>query len=334
MKRASSFLALALAALAWLSFTSAAVAQPQAKAPPAPDWSPAVLAGAAQAALDEGQDYDAAIKLLREAISMNPDDAGAKYDPTAFHQQRTDLPDHGVAQVRSMLRNRRSMAAYLAPSDDLWKWTAWKYGVRIGKNRVRWDPSPTSNLSTEAEHSIPFKGADGKIRVRNGSPTQKSENRAETFENLWSSAIYELHNIEGAAEFLALNEQAESGAISKDEFVKGMFLVEFRAAQRTRKCYVEVYLPHAKKNKIKTSPDNWFCDGWWSAESQLALYTDKDWYPWVPYSAYYADLRSRGEKTAQKKGLPAAAAPDAAVVEPAEKEKSGAEEWKKYESSK
>ena len=58
---------------------------------------------------------------------------------------------------------------------------------------------------------------------------------------------------------MEIYEKAALNAVSEEEFVKSMFALEFRAVQRTRKWYVEVFLPHAKKYKIETFPESWFC---------------------------------------------------------------------------
>jgi hypothetical protein len=84
--------------------------------------------------------------------------------------------------------------------------------------------------------------------------------------------------------------------VSEDEFVKSMFTIELNAEQRTRKWYVEMFLPHAKKYRLLTYPENWFCVNWGSAESLFSKCSDREAYPWVPYARFYAGLRADGLK--------------------------------------
>jgi tetratricopeptide (TPR) repeat protein len=250
------------------------------------------LAEDAQHALSVEKDYDAAIDFLREAISSNPDDMGAKYDPKLFQRQQPDDAEHGRKQLLKMLADRPLMNRYLDESDDLWSWAAWKYGAKIAGSKVVWDSSPTDDPNCPAQHHIPTHGEDGTIRIRDLSLDDFLNNKTAAFDRLWSGAVFELHNIENAAEFDELYDRAKSGDVTEEEFVKSMFTIELKAGQRTRKWYVELYLPHAKKYGIPTYPENWSCGDWGSPTSLFLRYTDKEAYPWTPYSRYYAELRA------------------------------------------
>jgi hypothetical protein len=262
---------------------------------------PETLSANARHALVDNQNYDLAIDLLREAILSNPNDIGADYDPKVFLHQPSDAPEHGRKQLLKMLADRPLMNQYLDESDDLWSWAAWKYGAKIAGSNVVWDSSPTVDANCPAQHRMPTHGKDGAVQVRKVSLDDVMNNKAAAFDRLWSGAVYELHNIENAAEFDELFHRAKCGTVTEEEFVKSMFTIELKAEQRTRKWYVELYLPHAKKYGIRTYPENWCCTDWGSSTSLFLCYTDKEAYPWTPYSRYYAELRAHNSPVPKSK---------------------------------
>jgi hypothetical protein len=95
--------------------------------------TPESLTNEAKRALYEDKNYDRTVELLRKAISINPDDAGVKYDPADFRKQTIDAPRHGREQVSKMLTDRPLMNTYIDQSDDLavdcfqiWRQNYWK----------------------------------------------------------------------------------------------------------------------------------------------------------------------------------------------------------------
>jgi hypothetical protein len=250
---------------------------------------PESLAGEAAAALRKG-DYDEAARLMERAIKANQGDVGIDYDPWKFPKLADEALDHGRSQLLKMLANRPLMDAHLAVSDDLWKWTSRKYASKVFAGDIVWDDSPPTG---QAEHIPPDVAGTGKIRVKNAPADLNAKKEAAAFEDLWSSAVFELHNIHNAAEFNRLDEQVRAGEILEGEYVKGIWLAEFKAVQKTRKWYVVVYLPHAKKYQLPTNPDRWYCNGWWGpGEKIFYRYTDRESYPWNVYLANYWAQRS------------------------------------------
>ncbi len=89
---------------------------------------------------------------------------------------------------------------------------------------------------------------------------------------------------------MKLEDDASKDTISEEEYVKGIFVLEWRyAAQRERRFYVEVFLPHAKRYRIPTDSARWYFSDkdWRSAEALFADFTDKNQYPWKHYSPQY-----------------------------------------------
>ena len=236
-------------------------------------------------------DYDQAAKHLRAAIASHPDDAGRRYDPWTLPLHDKCALDHGRKQLEQMLRDRPQMKSNLRSSDLLWVWAAAKFGEKIEGAEVEWDASPPRGGQTDADHIPPYGNQPGRIRVRKNDSALGD---AAAFEKLWMATVFELHNIENAKEFARIEWQAFDGSITQDQFVKAMYSIERKTAERTRRWYIEVFLPHAKSHKIPTDPERWYCRMWGTADKDLARNTDKAAYPWVPYSGYFAGLRIAG----------------------------------------
>jgi hypothetical protein len=259
---------------------------------------PTQLAERAQVALRKS-DYDGAIALFKQAISLNEGDSGANYDPSKLPSIDYDSLRHGQVQVENMLKDRPLMGTYLHSSDNLQIWAIFKYAEKVLKSPVNWDPGVLKNSKLEAEHEIPYDGLPGRIRIKDvtleskaGDFDRNSKKRA--FELLWSSAVFELHNVGYAKEFLDTSRKAANGDLDPDAFVKAIFLTELKASQVTRKWYVQIYLPHAKKYNLPSDSKIWYCDEWGSGESLFNQYTDKKSYPWEPYSSYFLQIKSSG----------------------------------------
>jgi hypothetical protein len=236
------------------------------------------------------RDYDRAIALLREAIESHPHDVGAKYDPWTMPLHDKGALEHGRQQLERMLRDRPQMCNNIRPSDLLWKWAVAKYAAKIDGLPIEWSDLKPSNNS-DAENYRPYDGNPGQIRVK-AIDARRAD--AAAFETLWMNLVFELHNIENAKEFNAIDANATEGLIEKDAYVKRVFMVEWKTMERTRKWYVEVFLPHAKRYKLPTDPALWYCDTWGTVEEDFARYTNRTDYPWEPYSTQFRELRSAG----------------------------------------
>lgn len=200
----------------------------------------------------QNKNYYKAISLLNLAIASNAGDEGAGFNPMLFAVRENDSLSYGQKQLENMLRDRPLMKRYLDSSDDVWRWAALKYGEKVLGCDVEWDFGRLITGLT-AEHDFPTKGHPGRIRVKKPSfdPTiydaaALNMKSAAAFEELWSCVVFELYNIQSADQFQRLSDQILDDKIDRDKFVKTMFFIETRAAQRTRKWYVDVFLPHAK----------------------------------------------------------------------------------------
>jgi tetratricopeptide (TPR) repeat protein len=222
---------------------------------------------------------------LRKAIEMNPRDAGRAYEPWKKKELDAESLAHGRRQVERMLADRPRMAQYAGPAGFLKQWAARKFaGEDLGVT-IDWDPAAPTH--SEAEHVVPGPGRRGRIRVAEVHLWGGKRGQPRTFEQLWSNAVFELHNIAYGPKFVQLHEQAAAGTISKEQFVEGIWNHEHLAAQETRAFYVQVYLPWVEKNKLTSDPALWFAAIWDDAERTFSGFTDRAEYPWRPYARQY-----------------------------------------------
>jgi tetratricopeptide (TPR) repeat protein len=174
------------------------------------------------------------------------------------------------------------MAQFGDESKFLRDWADRKFAGEDFGEPIDWDPTPP--LHSDAEHLAPGDGENAAILVEANYASGPNEGKSRSFEELWAGAVYELHNVNYAREFVRLNEEADQGKVSKEEFVAGILKHELLAAQRTRAFYLQVFLPWAEKRKLPTDPTLWFCDWWDTPESVLKSFADKSAYPWRPYA--------------------------------------------------
>lgn len=227
-------------------------------------------------------DYAQGAADLRAAIGQNPGDVGQRYQPSSSAKLSEAAMEHGRRQVAQMLHDRPAMAKHAKEAKFFSEWAARKFAGEDFGELIDWDPSLP--LHSDAEHLAPGAGQRAAILLYPVYTCGPKEGEPRSFEELWAGAVYELHNVSYAREFVRLNDEAEQGKVSKEAFVAGILKFELLAAQRTRAFYVQVFLPLAEKHRWPTQPPLWFCDWWDTPESVLGSFTDKSAYPWRPYA--------------------------------------------------
>ncbi len=219
---------------------------------------------------------------LKAAVELNAEDAGLRYPPTAGSRLSAEALRHGRRQVARMLRDRPGMAQFGPESEFLRHWAERKFAGEDLGTPIDWDPSPPQH--SDAEHLAPTADEHAAILVAAVYQSGPKQGRPRSFEELWAGAIYELHNVTFAPQFVRLNSEADEGKVSKRAFVAGILGYEIRAAQQTRAFYLHVFLPWVEKKKLPTDPTLWFCDWWDTPEEVLQSVKDQAAYPWQPYA--------------------------------------------------
>ena len=184
-----------------------------------------------------------------------------------------------------MVRDRPAMVQFGKESDFLRQWAVRKFAGEDFGEPFDWDPAPPKD--SDAENVAPTGGRRACIRVEPLHTAGPNKGKPRGFEELWAGAVFELHNITFARQFLRLHQEAAEGKLTKEQFVADIWKYEYLAAQRTRAFYARVFLPWAEKQKLPTDPGLWFAAWWESAEDTLAGFADKTAYPWRPYARQF-----------------------------------------------
>ncbi len=222
---------------------------------------------------------------LRRAIQMNPADAGRRYSAQPRGNLSAEALAHGREQVQRMLRDRPAMAALGEKAAFLVEWAARKFAGEDSGQLTDWDPAPPRH--SDAEHVAPVAGRRARIRLAQTYLWGPNRGKERSFEELWSNAVFELHNVVLTPDFQHLRRQVENGRITREQYVEGIWTYEHGAAQQTRAFYVAQYLPWAAEQKLPSDPELWFAAYWEEADRTFDQFTDRNEYPWRPYARQY-----------------------------------------------
>ncbi|MDB2685642.1 hypothetical protein N9Y42_00325 [Mariniblastus sp.] len=204
--------------------------------------------------------------------------------------------EHGNRQVVQMLSDRPLMKRFLAndhtqreiKSDSpIWKWVATAYGTRVKNLPIEWDNSKLDKpMSCRADHTIPNDGEKGLIRVRirfeDGGAIRDAK-----FEELWSSCVFELFNIQNAEGFMEIYHRALKGKVSRDEWVRENVMLEHGALLKLKEFYDTVWKPWADANGFDADPENWSYSTPQNYDDWMLLYRDSEYSPHDYWEGYY-----------------------------------------------
>jgi tetratricopeptide (TPR) repeat protein len=241
--------------------------------------------------------FDKAVADVEAAIRLNPGDAGVHYQATTDRVLKPEALAHGELQLRKMLQDRPVMAEHVTSGDALWTWAVRKFAGEDMGTLIEWDP--TSPAPFPASSRPPEAGIAPGILVsatRFDSPDSPPYN----FDELWSSAVFELHNVTSSAEWDEIYEQARQGRLSRDEYTLAMLNSEERATQKMRAFYVRYYLPWLRsKNLEPRMPYEWGCTTFngMIGDARKVLLTWGNDYRIPHYKAAYDMLRGYEEFT-------------------------------------
>ncbi len=166
----------------------------------------------------------------------------------------------GQSQVAAMLADRPQMALVttvdgsirkLNSRDPIWMWAVEQFSEELAGGRVAWrseEPSDVPNGVLGTCHFSPNRGG-GHIRLARGK-----------FEELWSTFVFEMHNIRSRDLFLALYDQARKLEIWERDFVKSAISIEHKSLLDLKRYYREHWLPWARHNDVATDPSEWHMD--------------------------------------------------------------------------
>jgi len=200
---------------------------------------------------------------------------------------------YGLRQLFRLFSDRPEMVRFPSKSGvreielngPLCEWAIRKLAGEDTGFRILWDAMPPGG-GAPAAHTVRRKGrsVSGIVRLRAKNPG----GRKRAFDALWSDLIYELHNISRTERFSELRAQAKAGEITMTYYVVEAARCEFDASIETKAFYETVWKPWAEEVElIESGKANWGHDLINEFPLWMALHTDRDSFPWVPYAEYY-----------------------------------------------
>jgi tetratricopeptide (TPR) repeat protein len=237
------------------------------------------------------KDFDKGTADVLEAIRLNPGDLFVEYQLTTNKELSPEALKHGEEQLRNMLRDCPAMAQFVSPQDKLWQWAVRKFAGEDLGAPVHWDPTPPSlRLGCSLfgdQHAIRVS------QIRFDLP----DRRPCTFDELWSTAVFELHNVTSSPIWSDISQQVLDGKLNRDDYIVAVLESEELATQRTRAFYLKFYLPWIReKGMVDTSPARWRCGSFIpdaDPQSRLAYWQKHSL--WPLYAASYDHLLAQRE---------------------------------------
>jgi tetratricopeptide (TPR) repeat protein/protein involved in polysaccharide export with SLBB domain len=227
--------------------------------------------------------YDCGIADIETAIRLNPRDQATKFEAWPKAPLSGDALCHGQRQLAEMLQDRKAMEQYGNLAEPLYQWAIQKFAGEDLGEEVFWnsdDPPPYCGGCNYA----PTDERPGSINVRE----THSDGKRRSFEEVWSTAVFELYNIANIEDWERLHLQALSCCLSKEQYVVKAIDIESRAAEKTRSFYIHVFVPWAKQYHITTDPSLWFLGARSDPSETLILHAvDKRSAYWLNYENAY-----------------------------------------------
>ena len=189
-----------------------------------------------------------------------------------------------------MLADRPVMAQHVEPGDTLWIWAVRKFAGEDLGSLVEWNAEETEHFPGRSGR--PWNGRNAGIQVST-TRVDLPDNRPSTFDELWLTAVFELHNVTSSPDWDRI-DGAIQGELMRDEYIVAMLESEELAAPMSpRAFYLKVFLPWLRsKNLTPPDPREWCCRDF-SPEPILGLQA-RDWRQdrrWPEYEAAYDTLR-------------------------------------------
>ena len=111
---------------------------------------------------------------------------------------------------------------------------------------------------------------------------------------MWAKAIFELFDIRNWKQSVEVMKQAAHGKLTKEEFVRQITELEYKAVTETALFYIKVWKPECDKKAIITHDRYWEAPAPDSYAKWMSQFTDHFSYPWNVYDRLFDRIRIRG----------------------------------------
>ena len=99
------------------------------------------------------------------------------------------------------------------------------------------------------------------------------------------SAVFELCSVAYCRQYAEADRRANNGTITRDDYIRENFRLEFSAAQRARAVYIDLFASVIKEEGQVSNSELWFFYDAYLGNWQrgLTFFKDKKQYPWRVY---------------------------------------------------
>lgn len=209
--------------------------------------------------------------------------------------------EYGQLQVELMLKDRPNMAYYinddgekklLTLDDSIYQWAIRKFAGEDLNTTIDWNPqAPAEGYAIDADHMSPTEKSRGYIRVNLVYRSGENRDQPKNFQDLWENAFFELHNIGMAKKFKEVTDNAYAGKLNKEEYIKGITLIEYSAVKKLQDFYRKVFAPWLVKNNLSIDQKSHFA-------GLMFFNTYDNWIKWLrtqemDYLISYGDFYDR-----------------------------------------
>ena len=146
--------------------------------------------------------------------------------PSIGAGQSNDAVSFGDRQLQQVLDDRPLMKAYFSSKDSVWQWAIEKFNHGYQGDRVHWDHSEP--IGADSEYILQQTPATGPCCVR---LTRRAHVNGM---DQWCMLVFELENISYGPKAAKRYQDAGSGAVPKDQFLKKIARIEFEVALKVK----------------------------------------------------------------------------------------------------
>ena len=198
--------------------------------------------------------------------------------------QVVNRADFAQIQVQAMFKDRPAlleMSPILADSTLL----QWLYDEFAGKSLgtpIYWQAKADREFQVipgfRAVHRWPTATHSAAIWLQDSLPS----------EEMWACLVFELFNICNAPAFEKINRDVEKGICKTEaEYIHRFSALEHQAILKTQDFYKQRWLPLMENKGLKSNSLYWFSTVSPNFDVWINSYTERDGYPWQPYTVFY-----------------------------------------------
>jgi hypothetical protein len=130
------------------------------------------------------------------------------------------------------------------------------------------------SINYPSDHTIPQNGSKGLIRIRAIIKDENGKARPATFDELWSSCVFELINMQNATAFIDSYNRAISGELLRSEYIRLNTELEYKASLKLAAFCREIWIPWSEQHDHRYDANAWDLD------------TPNDYNKWIQSNPY------------------------------------------------